>query len=386
MPWPFHAADSGPVLAALPYGVVLVGLDQAIDAANPAARRLLPRMDDAGTGLRCHELLLCDRPDQPCVHGCLALRAAQSAEALPEVRIDVPYDAPSSALWVTAAPMGGQGGAVLHLRPGSSSDRRRRSDPHWLTGPQLHVQTLGRTVVRSGATTLDGRWIGERAGQVLKYLMCQPDRGASADAIADAIWPHSGLESLNSTRHAVHRLRSTLEPDGRAHGSSAFVVAIPGGYALDRRYIHIDADEFAQAVDDGMASMRALDFEAAISHLTHAVELYKGEFLADEPYADWAYEERSRLHGLAIRCVRSLAVLARERDDHGAALHHLNRLCALEPYDDGAHYELVVALYAAGRLGEVKRVYAAFARRMRREFNTPPSFDLRSLPPRAARA
>ncbi len=377
---------SDAVLDALPYGVVLVGLDQAIGMANPAARRLLPRMEDGAVPLHCHELLHCERPDQPCVHGCLAMRAAQSGETLPEVRIDVPYDAPSSALWVTAAPMGAQRGAVLHLRPGKSSDRRRRSEPHWMTGPQLHIRTLGRTVVRSGVATLDGQWIGERAGQVLKYLMCQPDRGATADAIADAIWPHSGLEALNSTRHAIHRLRSTLEPDGRAHGTSSFVVAIPGGYALNRQYVHIDADEFEQAVDDGMASMRALDFEDAIGHLTHAVELYKGEFLADEPYADWAYEERSRLHARVVRSVRSLAVLARERDDHAAALHNLERLCALEPYDDGAHHELIVALYAAGRLGEVKRVYAAFARRMRREFDTAPSFDLKSLPPRKAPA
>ena len=377
---------SGPVLDALPYGVVLVGLDGVIGAANVAARRLLPQMEEGGAPLRCHEMLHCDRPDQPCVHGCLAMRAAQSGEALPEVRIDVPYEAPSSALWVTAAPMDSQSGSILHLRPGNSSDRRRRSEPHWLTGPKLHIQALGRTVVRSGAATLDGQWIGERAGQVLKYLMCQPDRGASADAIADAIWPHSGPEALNSTRHAIHRLRSTLEPDGRAHGSSAFVVAITGGYALNRHYIHIDADDFEQAVDDGLASMQALDFETAIGHLTHAMDLYKGEFLADEPYADWAYEERSRLHARAVRSLRSLAVLARERDDHAAALQNLERLCALEPYDDGAHHELIVALYVAGRLSEVKRVYAAFARRMRREFDTAPSFDLRSLPPRRAHA
>ena len=375
------------VLHALPYGIVIVGLDQAVGAANPAARRLLPRIDDvAAAELRCHGLLHCDQPDQPCVDGCLAMRAAQSGETLPEVRIDVPYDAPSSAVWVTASPLDEHGGAILHLRPGSSSDRRRRCEPHWLAGPQLHIQALGRTVVRSGAATLDGQWIGERAGQVLKYLMCQPCRSASADAIADAIWPHSGPEALNSTRHAIHRLRSMLEPDGRAHGSSTFVVAIPGGYALNRRYIHIDADTFAQAADDGMASMRALDFETAINHLTHALELYNGEFLADEPYADWAFEERGRLHALATRSARSLAVLARERDDHAAALRNLERLCALEPYDEGAHYELIVALYAAGRLGEVKRVYAAFARRMRREFDTAPTFDLRSLPPRAAHA
>jgi DNA-binding SARP family transcriptional activator len=382
-----HEASWGPVLDALPYGVVLVGPEQAVTDANPAARRFLPRMDAGGAPPRCRELLHCDRPDQPCVHGCLAARAAQSGEALPEVRIDVPGEAPHSALWVTAAPLGSPpGGAILHLRPGNASDRRRRSEPHWLTGPKLHIQALGRTVVRSGAASLDGQWIGERAGQVLKYLVCQRDRGASADAIADAIWPHRGPEALNSTRHAIHRLRSMLEPDGRAHGSSAFVIAIPGGYALDGRRIELDTDAFERSASDGMAAMRALEFADANRLLKHAADLYKGEFLADEPYADWAYAERSRLHGLAVRSLRALAVLARERDDHGAALLHLEHLCALEPYDDGAHHELIAALYAAGRLGDVKRSYAAFARRMRQEFDAAPSFDLKSLPTRDARA
>ncbi len=374
------ALPAAPILDALPFGVVVVGPDQALLAANAMARELLPGIAANDTA-RCHELLRCDGPGEPCARGCLAMRAAASAEALPEVRIDVRHQAASSALWVTGAPLRQQPGAILHLRPGDANDRRRRSEPHWLAGPELRIRALGRTVIESGFSTLGGKWLGERPGQVLKYLVCHRNNGAPADEIADSIWPGSGPQALSSTRHAVHRLRGKLEPDRTERGHSSFVVAIAGGYALDRLHIWLDVDEFERSVNDGLAALRDLNLVAASSHLQRAVDLYRGDFLADEPYAHWAYDERSRLHVLAARAQRALAFLARERDDHVAALGHLERLCELEPYDDGAHREFITALLSAGRLGDAKRRYTAFAQRIRREFEQAPSFDLRSLRP-----
>ena len=126
-----HADD---VVARLPYGVVVVEPGGLVSASNPSAHGYLPDLAE-GAPTRCGELFDCMAPGGPCADGCLAERAAQSDTALPEIRIDTRRAGGVSALWVTAAPLG-EGRALLHLRPGDARDRRRRSDPHWISGPQ----------------------------------------------------------------------------------------------------------------------------------------------------------------------------------------------------------------------------------------------------------
>jgi DNA-binding SARP family transcriptional activator len=200
-----------------------------------------------------------------------------------------------------------------------------------------------------------------------------------ADEIAESIWPGSGHGSLSNTRHVIHRLREKLEPHRRPHAKSSFVLAIGGGYALDLQSVWVDVEEFERSVQEGSDAMDRLDHVAATRHFEHAIDLYRGDFLADEPYADWAYDERTRLATKATYALRVLTVLAHERTDWIAAIRHLERLSELEPYDSGVCRELITALLYRGHHSEAKRRYTGFARRLRREFGEEPAFDLKSL-------
>lgn len=371
------------VLEALPCGVIVVDPDGRALGTNQMARELLPDLPENGTG-RCHELLACNRPGGPCTLGCLAARAAGAAGPLPEFRVDVRGNGPASAVWVIAAPLLHQPGAVLHLRPGDAKDRRRRSDPHWLAGPSLRIHVLGRTRVQSAEDELGGEWLHQRPGELLKLLVCERGRMVPADKIAESIWPGGGPQAVSNTRHFVHRLRDRLEPGRSGHGQSSFIVGVAGGYTIDRERVWIDADEFEQEVKDGLKALQRVDTDEARARLERALELYGGDLLADEPYADWAYGERDRLRGLAIRALHTLLVMARERDDIEAATMHLTRLTELEPFDSAIHRELLGALLAQGRRSDAHRRYAGFAARIRREFGEELDFDLKSLAPPAA--
>jgi DNA-binding SARP family transcriptional activator len=365
------------VLDALPYGVLTVAPDGTVIGANAQAHALLPGVGTP-TMQRCDDLLACRAQGGPCEYQCLAMRAAMSTEALPEIRIDTAGGSSTSALWVTFAPLHDPPGVILHLRPGHAGDRRRRSEPHWLLGPELQIRAFGRTLIEARGDALNGDWVGQRPGQVLKYLVTVRKRVAMADEIAESIWPGSGQRSLSNTRHVIHRLREKLEPRRAPHARSSFVIAIAGGYALDNGTVWIDVDEFERSVQEGRAAIGRLDPAAARRHLEHAIELYRGDFLADELYADWAYDERTRLASLATYSLRVLTLLAHERGDPGAATKHLERLSELEPYDAKVCQELVTALLANGHHSEAKRRYTGFARRLRREFGEEPDFDLKS--------
>lgn len=372
------------VFRQLPYGIVIVDDGGAVVRWNDAAARLLPGIDSESA--RCDDLLACSAPGGPCEQGCLAARAAGGGAPLPEIRVDVAGEGGATALWVTASPLERESRAVLHLRPGDARDRRRRSDPHWISGPELRVRAFGRMLLDSPEGPLGGEWLGQRAGQVLKYLVCERNRVVHAEEMAEALWPGAGRKGLNNVRYFVHQLRERLEPGRAKRAPSSFVVAVRGGYAVNRRHVQIDADDFERGAQDGLLAIERGENAAGRAALERAVDLYGGDFLADEPYAEWAYEERDRLRALAARALRALARVTVTERDLDAAAKHLDRLSSLEPYDADVHRDLFAVWFAQGRRTEAARGYAAFRMRVLREFGEEPGFELTSLAPLLRRA
>ena len=375
---------TGDVFARLPYGVVVVEPGRLVSASNPCARGYLPVLETA-EATHCAELLDCMAPGGPCADGCLAERAAQADVPLPEIRIDTRSAGGVSALWVTAAPLG-DGRALLHLRPGDARDRRRRSDPHWISGPRLRISAFGRMHVDSPEGPLGGKWLQQRPGHVLKYLVCERNRVVHAEEIAEALWPGAGPTALNNVRHFVHSLRDKLEPDRPKRAPSSFIAAVQGGYAIDRRRVQIDADDFEEAAKKGIEAARRGATGEAEAELGKALELYRGDFLSDEPYAEWAYAERDRLRGVTTQCLRLLATISAKRDDIDGAEAVLEQLAELEPYDAEVHKQLLTAWLRLGRRTEAARRFTSFRMRMLREFGEEPDFELAELTQTAARA
>src|SRR3954470_12358923 len=366
---------------ALPYGLVVVQADHSVTSWNASARRFLPQLDQAS---HCHEVLSCRVPGGPCEHGCLAAGAIARQGALPEIRIDMPPGPGEiTALWVTAAAVGSRPEAVFHLRPGDARDRRRRSDPHWLSGPQLRITAFGPTRVDTPEGPLRGEWLQQRPGQLLKFLVAERNRVVPADVIAETLWPGTGRQGLGNVRYFMHALREKLEPNRARGARSSFIVTVQGGYALDRRNVRIDADDFDEAISQGLEAALRADDEFAIERLKDALALYRGDFLADEPYADWALDERDRMHNLAGRALRALTKIMLAGHALEAAAEYLEQLAELEPFDAETHRDLLAVWLAQGRRTEASRRYAIYRTRTLREFGEEPEFQLADLRPAA---
>ena len=365
-----------------PYGILVVEGPGRIIAANAAARHLLgggARLDDGTDRVAC-DLLGCERPGTPLEGACLFDRVREAAGPLPEVCVDLAPGGAADAAWITAAPLtDDRDRIVVQVRPGLAGDRRRRSDPDWARGPRLRIVSLGRTRVETRDGDLTGSWLEHRAGQVLKLLVTERSRSLFADEIADTLWPDASLRSLQGVRYYVHALRGYLEPARPPRQTSAFVVHARGGYALDLRHLEIDADEFERDVRAGLASMDAGDASRAREHLENALALYRGDFLADEPYAEWAADERDRLRQLAGRALRALADADEATGDLDGATENLERLVTMEPYDLDVHRRLLALCLRRGRRTDAVRRYAALRRRMLSVFGEDLDFTLADL-------
>jgi DNA-binding SARP family transcriptional activator len=369
------------VAAAHPFGLVVVDADDVTVAQNPAAARILGEasaaLERGGPRAAC-ELLGCLTDEGPLPGRCLHEEARRRGAALREVRIDLPHGGGAAAAWVVVAPLR-DGHVLMHLRPGRADDRRRRSDPEWTPGPELRILALGRTRVESTSGSLEGSWIANRPGQVLKYLVTNRNRSISTDELAERLWVEPTRRNMQSVRYYVHELRTRLEPEREARAASSFVVASGGGYALDLGAVRIDADEFESAVSAGLAAAERGEERSARERLVRGLELYRGDFLADEPYAEWAIDERDRLRQVATEGLRTLAALHRGERDLLGASEALERLCRLDPFDADVHRDLLDLLLARGRRTEAVRRYATLRHRMLSTFGEDLDFTLADL-------
>lgn len=275
--------------------------------------------------------------------------------------IDSLKGSPSSVL----APARTAGGSLAPAFNGA------RAASHRAPGPHLSIRTLGRTEVECSEAEPNGGWLAQRAGQLLKYMVCRRDEFVSVDECVEALWPEAGIAARNSVRHAVFALRSMLEPNRSERGSSSFVITVGGCYALNRRRVEIDVDEFERLTDP----RAKLSLEA----LERAMAIYADDFLADEPYAEWAFPERERLRERADLALRRLAAAGIESGDYAAAESAAIRLALMWPLDADAHRAQVALCLARGHLSQAQRWYSSFRHRLQRDLEIEPDFTLAHL-------
>jgi DNA-binding SARP family transcriptional activator len=337
---------------------------------NPAARVLLgPAAQD---GARCCDLLGCRPPGEGPGAGCVTEVVLRGDGPSAERQIALPDGA---AAWLSASPSGadGQVVALLHRLAGPAGLAREDLPP------RLRVRALGRTRLETDTGPLADEWLGHRPGQVLKYLICERGRVVTHDQLLEVFWPNAGRAGATSVRQAIHTLRDRLEPDRPKGKPSGYVVARTGGYELAPGRVWIDADDFEAHARAGLGAMQQGAVERARASLAAAARAYVGDFLADEPYAEWALLERARLRELAAEVLRGLAGLAHDAGDDEAAGEHLQRLAELEPLDLQAQRDLIALMLRRGRHSEALRRYELVRRRYRRAFGVEPGFALADL-------
>jgi DNA-binding SARP family transcriptional activator len=350
--------------------LLVVDSNGTIVSRNLQAARLIEARSPAAERLTCCELLRCRDPDTVLANTCVTEAALEHKVAIPEVRVDIDTTTGIKAFWVAAAPIRESdetSRVVLQLRPGDIHDRRRRTDPHWMSGPTLRIRAFGRLTVESAEGQIGGGWLDQRTGQLLRYLVAERHRSVHVDEIGESIWTDADFAIANSVRYYIHTLRRKIEPQRDKRAPSAFISSRAGSYRLNLERVTVDADEFEAHISAGLAAAET-DKELAAAELEQGLTLYRGDFLADVPYADWAMPERHRLHDMACIALRALADISLSTRMPTVAIRHLEWLATMQPYDERVHRELMELDIARGRRSDAVRRYNILRSRIRRTF------------------
>ena len=148
----------------------------------------------------------------------------------------------------------------------------------------------------------------------------------------ELLWPGEDPAKLsNRLSVALATLRSVLGPE-------VLVQAESGAVAVDLSVVDVDVERFLAAPAE--------------------LSLYRGDFLEEDLYEDWAADLREEARAAYAGAVRTLAAAA--TGDEAVRLYL--RLLEQDRWDAEAHLALIAQLEADGRHGEAqrrRRVYEA---------------------------
>jgi DNA-binding SARP family transcriptional activator len=219
----------------------------------------------------------------------------------------------------------------------------------------LRIVTLGGfRLLHEGRPVPASAWRSRKARDLLRLLVANRGRPAPRDALMETLWPEDDPALLpNRLSVLLATIRHVLDPE-RAHPPDHYIAAEQGAVALRIERIEVDVIRFldlaAQALQDDDPEL-----------LDAAERLYGGEFLAEDAYEDWATPLRDEVRNAYVGVARALA---RHAPDSDTAARYLERVLDRDRYDEEAHLELIGRLERAGRHGEARRRYAAYASRM----------------------
>jgi DNA-binding SARP family transcriptional activator len=240
------------------------------------------------------------------------------------------------------------------------------------------VSVLGETVVEIADGVADRAWLSQRPGRLLRYLVSQRGRFVPGDEIAEALWPEASAGADEKVRYLVHLLRRRLEPHRPHRGHSLSVQCVAGAYALGPS-VWIDVQTFEELVEAGLCAFQRRDDDLALGLLNRALGLYRGDFLSDEPYVDWAMIERERVREIAEDALRAAVEICERQRKLGMALDYARWLAGMVRYDSDVQLRLITLCLRCGRRSEAARRYGAFRTLLLREFGEEPEFDLATV-------
>ncbi|HVR78599.1 MAG TPA: BTAD domain-containing putative transcriptional regulator [Acidimicrobiia bacterium] len=229
--------------------------------------------------------------------------------------------------------------------------------------PTLSIRTLGGfRVERDGEPVNSSQWRSKKARQLFKMLLARYDRPVHREHLIDALWPGETEGDLgNRLAVAASTIRAVLDPD-KEHPSDRFLSGDAETLRLGTEHMWIDVVEFLRLVETGSSG----DHLA----LEQAVDMYRGDFLEEDIYEDWAQHLRETARAAYVAALRKRAEVEGERGvDEGIAAQL--KILDVDPWDEAAHLAIVWALRSSGRHGEAQRAYYRYEARMRELGITP---------------
>ena len=200
---------------------------------------------------------------------------------------------------------------------------------------------------------------GRMPRAVLAVLLLRANEVVSSDQLVEELWagapPASGAKGLHVH---VSRLRRALAA-GHSDQDGERLVTTAGGYVLRVGPEELDVQRCERLIGEGRSLLAAGRPDQALAALSGAVELWRGDVLADFQYDAFAQGEIARLGELRAAVLEERIAVEMLLGREAQVLGELERLVRDYPYRERLRGQLMLALYRTGRQAEALAAYRA---------------------------
>jgi DNA-binding SARP family transcriptional activator len=239
--------------------------------------------------------------------------------------------------------------------------------------PTLEIDCLGAFAVRLDGDRLDLRSSGKSVG-VLKFVATRPGQAAPREQLIEALWPDSDADAAsNRLRVAVHSLRRMVRPDL----TPDLVLYQDGMYRIDPTFeVVVDANRFSELLERAERLEQSGDSDRAITLYREAELLYRGDYLEEDLYEDWAQVRRENLRDVYLTLEYRLAVHARERGNHAECVDRASKIVERDSCNEEAYALLIRSHAERGHPTRALKWFDVCERALKTELGMRPSVEL----------
>jgi DNA-binding SARP family transcriptional activator len=290
-------------------------------------------------------------------------------------------EAAAEAEQVTVAELAAVLSTVIDLvhPPGSRPATPVPTEPAGNQRVQQRVQVclLGPVEFRVDDRIIE-QWAGPKTLRVLCFLLSRRSRATTRDLLIDTFWPDV---DANAGRRSLHQCIYSIRERFRAvNRAMSFVIFEHDSYTIDPALdLWYDVDEYSATARLGLSAEQRGDMADANRHYVEAIELYRGDFVEEFPYDDWAMAQRDLLRAQLVTLYDRLGALRFQQDDIDGALNVAQQALIHDSCDEVAH-RLAMSCHArSGHLEWVARQYQRCTDTLRRDLDAPPSTETTCL-------
>jgi PAS domain S-box-containing protein len=190
-------------------------------------------------------------------------------------------------------------------------------------------------------------WQRKQSITLLKYLASHLGQPVHREVLIEQFWPNID-ESLGQKRLKVlvYFLRRQLYATGM---QEEVLETVGKSYLLNDEMIWLDALAFQKRVAEGSSLQGQQRWHEALTCYDEAMCLYKGDYMANDVYADWCTVERDQFHESYLEMLAGMVdcYAACSRDSDAVRVCRIALVC--DPIQERFHRLLMEYLVRLGR-------------------------------------
>jgi two-component SAPR family response regulator len=247
----------------------------------------------------------------------------------------------------------------------------------------LRAHCFGNFEVYLNEKRLD-KWSSLKAKSLLKFLISRRGKPVAKDVLVETLWPNCNPEvGSNNLKSAIYALRQVLRQGGLNYDNKTnypFVQFSEARYMLSPNLkLWVDVDDFEHMWTAGQRQEKQYDIKGAAKQYQLADELYRGDYLEDELYAEWTLLRREALKDTYLAILGKLASISFRANDYDNCIMYSQKILAKDPCHEEAYRWLIRCYVRLGQRHRAQQWYNLCAATLKRELDSMPDRETTSL-------